>query len=86
MRTWRILPTVSGELHAVPVTLPPGCARFSTKPCSTGDSAFSITTGIDRVAAFAAAIGLLNDAMITSTLRRTSSSASAGKRAASPSA
>ena len=62
-----------------PVTLPPGRARLATKASPTGSGAI-ITIGIVAVLLLAANAGARPVATIRSTLRRTSSAASFGKR------
>ena len=63
-----------------PVTLPPGRARLATRPSPTGSAAFAITMGMVVVAFFAANAGGPPVATIRSTLRRTRSAASSGRR------
>jgi hypothetical protein len=63
----------------IPVKLPPGRARLTTRPSLTGSSPTSKTIGIVVVAALAANAELLpSTAAITATRRRTNSAASAG--------
>jgi hypothetical protein len=63
------------------VTLPPGRAKLSTKPRATGSELESVKTmGIVLVAFLAVRPSFGPPAMMTSTLRRTSSSAKAGSR------
>src|SRR5262249_60908044 len=62
-----------------PVTLPPGRLRLATQPSCTGSRLVVKTMGIAVVAALAGNVAALF-AAITSTLRRTKSAASAGKR------
>ena len=69
-----------------PVTLPPGRARLVTKPAPTGSTAFVITMGMVLVAPFAANPAGPPVIMIKSTLRRTKSAASSGRRSGFPSA
>src|SRR5215831_913042 len=66
----------------MPVTLPPGRARLSTWPATTGSIPLPvITIGIVLVAFLAARIsGSAPATTMTSTLRRTSSAASSGLR------
>src|SRR5262249_11143670 len=73
--------SVQGPLrHLVaPVTLPPGRLRLATQPSCTGSRLVTKTMGIVVVAALAGNVAALF-AAITSTLRRTKSAASAGKR------
>ena len=59
---------------------PPGRARLSTSPGVTGSPTLEKTMGIVLVAFLAARVSALAGVMITSTLRRTSSSARAGSR------
>ena len=63
-----------------PVTLPPGRARLATRPAPTGSGTFVITMGMVVVALFAANAGGVDVATIISTLRRTKSAASSGRR------
>ena len=72
----------------MPVTLPPGRARLSTRPVSTGSAERPvITMGIVLVAFLATPIGLIPPATrMISTLRRTSSAARSGSRSRFPSA
>ena len=63
-----------------PVTLPPGRARLATKPTPTGSPALVITMGMVVVAFLAANAGRVPATTIRSTLRRTSSAASSGRR------
>ena len=63
-----------------PVTLPPGRARLATRPSPTGSPAFAITMGMVVVAFFAANAGGPAVTTIRSTLRRTKSAASSGRR------
>ena len=62
------------------MTLPPGRARLATKPAPTGSPAFVITMGMVVVAFFAANAGGVAETTIRSTLRRTRSAASSGRR------
>ena len=65
---------------------PPGRARLATKPLPTGSGSCAMTMGIVTVASLAARVtGGLAETMM-STLRRTSSAASAGRRSSFPSA
>ena len=75
------LPPSSLERFVMPVTLPPGRARLSTRPASTGSTpAPIITMGIVLVAFLAARIhGPPPATTIISTLRRTNSAASSGR-------
>ena len=63
-----------------PVTLPPGRARLETKPARTGSPAFVITMGMFVVAFLAADVAGVPEVTIRSTLSRTKSDASSGKR------
>jgi len=47
---------VPGAMLVRPVTLPPGRARLTTSPCSTGSGATVMTMGIVEVARFAASV------------------------------
>ena len=67
-----------------PVTLPPGRARLATKPAPTGSPAFVITIGMVVVAFLAANTAGAPEATIRSTLRRTRSAASSGRRSGFP--
>ena len=62
------------------MTLPPGRARLATKPAPTGSPAFVITMGMVVVAFLAANAGGVPVTTIRSTLRRTRSAASSGRR------
>ena len=62
------------------MTLPPGRARLATKPAPTGSPAFAITMGMVVVALLAANAGAVPATTIRSTLRRTKSAASSGRR------
>ena len=68
------------------MTLPPGRARLATRPAPTGSPAFVITMGMVVVALFAANAGGVPVTTIRSTLRRTKSAASSGRRSAFASA
>src|SRR5262245_35308493 len=81
----RVFPAVSAPILDKPVTLPPGRAKFATRPVPTGSPAIA-KIGISRVACFAAKAQGVKIAAMTSTLRRTNSSASPGSRFAFPSA
>ena len=70
----------SGDKLEFPVTLPPGRARLATKPAPTGSPEFAITMGMVVVAFFAANAGGVAETTIRSTLRRTRSAASSGRR------
>ena len=70
----------SGAKLESPVTLPPGRARLATKPAPTGSPAFVITMGMAVVAFLAANADGVPEATIRSTLRRTKSAVSSGRR------
>ena len=70
----------SNDILENPVTLPPGRARLATRPSPTGSPAFAITMGMEVVAFFAANADGPDVATIRSTLRRTKSAASSGRR------
>src|SRR4030095_15319440 len=76
----------SGVKLESPVTLPPGLARLATKPRPTGSGALAITTGMVVVAFIAANADCTPGTTIRSTLRRTRSAASSGRRSFFPSA
>jgi hypothetical protein len=59
---------------------PPGRARLATRPLPTGSPALAKTIGIVVVACLAASGARVPAATITSTLRRTNSAASSGRR------
>src|SRR5215510_5424901 len=63
-----------------PVTLPPGRARLATRPSPTGSVEVVITMGMVLDAPFAANAGGGELTTIRSTLRRTRSAASSGRR------
>ena len=63
-----------------PVTLPPGRARLATRPTPTGSPTLAITMGMVVVAFFAANADGPPVTTIRSTLRRTRSAASSGRR------
>ena len=67
----------SGPRPAWPVMFPPGRAKLATKPARTGSLSVLNTIGIVAVASFAACAEGADEAKITSTLRRTRSSARA---------
>src|SRR5262249_45752061 len=69
------LPLSSSEKLLKPVMFPPGWAKLATNPVLTGSDTRAITMGIVEVARFAARDAWVLMATITSTLRRTSSSA-----------
>jgi hypothetical protein len=62
---------------AKPVILPPGRAKLEIRPVPTGSPALNMTIGISVVACLAAVAAGVSAATITSTLRRTRSSANA---------
>ena len=62
------------------MTLPPGRARLATRPAPTGSGTFVITMGMVVVAFFAANAAVVPATTIRSTLRRTKSAASSGRR------
>ena len=64
------------------MVLPPGCARLSTSPAPTGSAETATTMGIVLVACLAAFVGGVSTVTMTSTLRPTSSTASARRRSA----
>ena len=72
------LPANTGAMVVNPVTFPPGRARLSTNPAETGSDRLKQTMGIVLVAFLAARASLTPGVTITSTLRRTSSSAKPG--------
>jgi hypothetical protein len=65
-------------MFVMSVTLPPGCARLSTKPVVTGSVTPMNTMGIVVVACLAACAAFVVTATRTSGLGSTSSAASAG--------
>ena len=81
-------PPSSLTRFVTPVTLPPGRARLSTRPASTGSDRWAtITMGIVLVAFLAAqTCETPPPTTIISTLRRTRSAASSGYRSGFPSA
>src|SRR5262249_15111223 len=80
------LPLSSGAKVDSPVMFPPGRARLATNPLLTGSVSFAMTMGIVVVASLAARVANVPVVTTTSTLRRTSSAASAGRRSFFPSA
>ena len=68
------------------VTFPPGRGRLATSPVAMGSPVSAMTIGISRVACCAARAVGVNQATMTSTLRRTSSAANSGSRFTCPSA
>src|SRR5947208_1978904 len=79
-------PVISGARVDNPVMFPPGRARRSTNPLPTGSVSCPITIGIVEVASLAARVDDGPDVTMISTLRRTSSAASAGRPSGFPSA
>jgi hypothetical protein len=67
-------------MFVMPVMLPPGCARLSTRPVVTGSVTPMNTIGIVVVACLAACAAFVVTATRTSGLGSTSSAASAGSR------
>ena len=65
---------------------PPGRARLATNPLATGSLSLVMTMGIVTVAALAGRVADGPAVTMTSTLRRTSSAASEGRRSSCPSA
>ena len=65
---------------------PPGRARLATNPLATGSLSDDMTMGIVLVASLAARFAVEPPETMTSTLRRTSSAASVGRRSGFPSA
>ena len=68
------------------MTLPPGRARLAIRPAPTGSPELAITMGMVVVARLAANADPVDVTTIRSTLRRTNSAASSGRRSAFPSA
>src|SRR6202048_2387947 len=68
-----------------PVTFPPGRARLATIPAPTGSPA-DMTIGMELVALRAASVAGVPQATMTSTGKRTNSTANSGNRSAAPSA
>ena len=66
--------------------LPPGRARLATNPEPTGSLSNAMTMGIVTVASLAGRVDAGPAVTMTSTLRRTSSAASSGRRSSFPSA
>ena len=79
-------PLSSGASVDNPVMFPPGRARLAMNLLPTGSVSFVMTMGIVVVASFAARVGNGPAVTMMSTLRRTSSAASAGRRSSFPSA
>jgi hypothetical protein len=67
-----------------PVTLPPGCAKFVTKPLATGSSTSANTIGIVLVACCNARVAGVLFARSTSGASAISSAACAAKGRSSP--
>ena len=67
------------------MTLPPGRARFATRPAPTGSPAAAKTIGMAEVARLAARVGGVEYVTMTSTLRRTNSAAISAARSLRPS-
>ena len=74
------LPLISGARLDNPVMFPPGRARLATNPLPTGSVSNDMTMGIVEVASLAARVTVGPVVTMTSTLRRTSSAASVGRR------
>src|SRR5262249_10637494 len=74
------LPANTAEILVTPVMFPPGRARLSTSPAATGSAEITKTMGIVLVAFLAARAPDNVPVRITSTSRRTSSSARVGSR------
>ena len=79
-------PVSSGFIWDSPVILPPGRAKLATIPVATGSPAAAITIGIPLAAFFAARVSLVTAVTIMSTLSRTRSAMSPGRRSFLPSA
>ena len=77
---------VSSAEVAMPVMLPPGLAKLSTKPVPTGSVETAMTIGIVRLACCTALMDPVVPTTTTSTCARTSSAASMGKSSVRPSA
>lgn len=69
-----------GAEDDMPVTFPPGRARLATNPVPTGSPTTTVTIGMVLVTFFAARAAAVPGATIRSTLRLTSSVASARYR------
>ena len=82
--TSRFFAASSADVADKPVTLASGRARFVINPVPIGSPAAPMTIGISRVAFFAAMTAGVCEAMMMSTLLRTSSSAMAGRRSFLP--
>ena len=70
---------ISPTAAECPVMLPPGRASPAANPSPTGSPAKAMTIGMVRVACWTARTAVVGPATITSTLRRTSSSARSWK-------
>ena len=77
--------TPDGQSHPIQA-FPQGGARLATNPFPTGSLSWNMTMGIVTVASLARRVDIEPPVTITSTLRRTSSAASAGTRSSFPSA
>ena len=85
-RSSSCFPLSSGAKVDNPVMFPPGRARLATNPFPTGSGSCAMTMGIVEVASLAARVAWGPAVTMMSTLRRTSSAASAGRRSNFPSA
>ena len=85
-RSSSCFPLISGARVDNPVMFPPGRARLATNPLPTGSLSNAMTMGIVEVASLAARVAVGPPVTMMSTLRRTSSAASAGRRSSFPSA
>ena len=92
-RVWQKLPSAvpaafrTADPNRVdPVMFPPGRARLVTNPLATGSPSCIITIGVVTLASLAARVADEPAVTMTSTLKRISSAASAGKRSSRPSA
>jgi ABC transporter substrate binding protein len=79
-------PLISEERLDNPVMFPPGRARLATNPFPTGSLSNAMTMGIVTVASLATRVTVGPAETMMSTLSRTSSAASAGRRSSFPSA
>ena len=70
----RRLPASSAEVDDSPVTLPSGRAKLGTSPIANGSNTFAKTIGTDVVAFLAGTAAGEDEATMTSTFDRTSSS------------
>ena len=86
LRSSSCLPPISGARVDSPVMFPRGWARLATIPSATGSGSFAMTIGIVEVACLATRVAGPPPVTMTSTLRRTSSAASTGRRSYFPSA